>query len=77
MRARFTALTDQAQFLAQTTVVELQRSPTAAAVRDVLDRRQSGIESRYPFVSLTVVPVSGLSCPAPATRTARTRGRCP
>lgn len=71
VKSRIRSLTDQAQFLAQTTVAELQRSPSSGAVTEALDRRQAGIETRYPFVSLTVVPVSGRTCPIEPARVAR------
>lgn len=71
VRARITSLTDQAQFLAQTTVVELQRSPSSGVLIETLTRRQAGIETRYPFVSLSVVPVSGRRCPVEPARATR------
>ena len=43
--------------------------PVVRAVAEALERRQAGIETRYPFVSLTVVPVSGRT---PSSR----RGPC-
>ncbi len=64
VRSRIRALTDQAQFLARTTVVELQRTSTSAVVVDALERRQASIETRYPFVSISIVPVQGITCPA-------------
>jgi sigma-B regulation protein RsbU (phosphoserine phosphatase) len=71
VKSRLRSLTDQAQFLAQTTVAEVQRSTTAGAVLETLERRQAGIETRYPFVSISVVPVSGLQCPVEPARAAR------
>ena len=69
------SLTDQARFLAA------DRAARSAAQRhrrrraETLERRQSSIETRYPFVSIAVVPVSGLTCqvePARAARVPRT-----
>jgi sigma-B regulation protein RsbU (phosphoserine phosphatase) len=71
VKARLRSLNDQVQFLAQTTVAELQPSPTSAAFTEVLERRLAGIETRYPFVSLAIVPVGGLSCPVEPARAAR------
>jgi hypothetical protein len=74
VKSRIRSLSDQAQFLAQTTAVELQRSPTASAALETLERRQSSSEVRYPFLSLTIVPVDGLTCggePARAVRVPR------
>lgn len=50
VQSRIRALTDQARFLAQTTVLEVQRSTTPAALAETIERRQSSTESRYPFV---------------------------
>jgi sigma-B regulation protein RsbU (phosphoserine phosphatase) len=68
VQSRVRSLTDQARFLAQTAQLEVQRSATAANVGEALERRQSSTETRYPYLSLAVVPVSGLTCNvAPAT----------
>ncbi len=66
VKSRIRALTDQAQFLARTTVVELQPTSTSAILVEALERRQASIETRYPFVSLSIVPVRGMTCPANA-----------
>jgi serine phosphatase RsbU (regulator of sigma subunit) len=71
VQSRVQTLTDQARFLAQTTALELQRSATQEAVIETLARRQSSAEPRYPFVSIDVVPVSGLDCRAQTPVTAR------
>jgi phosphoserine phosphatase RsbU/P len=71
VQSRIRNVTDQARFLAQTVQLEAQRSTSAAAVAETLERRQSSIETRYPFVSVTIVPVANLSCklePAQAPR---------
>lgn len=69
------SLGDQAQFLAQGAAFEAQGSLTTAALRDALERRQSSTEMRYPFVSIAIVPVEGLTCqvePVRARRVPRT-----
>lgn len=73
-QSRIRSLADQARFLAQSAQIELQRSNTAAAVQETLDRRQASAEARYPFISMVVVPVTGRTCEnaANAPRTART-----
>lgn len=69
VQARVRNLTDQARFLAQTVQLEVQRAGSAEAVAEVLDRRQSTTETRYPFISIAVVPVSNLTCKVePAAR---------
>ena len=74
VQSRVRNLTEQARFLAQTVQLEVQRSATADAIAEALERRQATTETRYPFTSLTIVPVQGLSCKvqgAAATRAPR------
>lgn len=71
VQSRVRSLTDQARFLAQTAQLEVQRSATAANVAEALERRQSSTEIRYPYLSLAVVPVSGLTCQVEGARAAR------
>lgn len=71
VQSRVRSLTDQARFLAQTAQLEVQRSATAAAVGEALERRQSSTETRYPYLSLAVVPVSGMTCTVEPSRAAR------
>ena len=71
VQSRVRALTDQARFLAQTAQLEVQRSATAAGVAEALERRQSSTETRYPYLSLAVVPIDGLTCTVEASRAAR------
>ena len=73
VQSRIRTLTDQARFLAQTTVLEVQRSATPAALAETLERRQSSTETRYPFVSIAIVPLCG---PAPARSSRRARPAC-
>jgi sigma-B regulation protein RsbU (phosphoserine phosphatase) len=62
VQSRVRNLTEQARFLAQTVQLEVQRSATPDAIAEALERRQATTESRYPYLSLTIVPVQGLSC---------------
>jgi sigma-B regulation protein RsbU (phosphoserine phosphatase) len=71
VQTRMRTLVDQARFLAQGAVLEVARSATGDALREALDRRQASNETRYPFVSLAVVPVSGLTCRVESARAAR------
>jgi sigma-B regulation protein RsbU (phosphoserine phosphatase) len=71
VQSRIRNLTDQARFLAQTVQIEVQRSTSAAAIAETLERRQSSAETRYPFVSITIVPVGNLSCDVEPVRAAR------
>jgi sigma-B regulation protein RsbU (phosphoserine phosphatase) len=73
--SRIRNLTDQARFLAQTVQLEVQRAGTPDAIAEALERRQASTETRYPFVSLAVVPVTELACsvtPAAGQRMPRT-----
>jgi len=71
VQSRIRNLTDQARFLAETVQLEVQRSTSAEALADTLERRQSSMATRYPFLSIAVVPVSNLSCKVEAARTPR------
>lgn len=71
VQSRVRSLTDQARFLAQTAQLEVQRSATTANVGEALERRQSSTETRYPYLSLAVVPVSGLTCKVETARAVR------
>ena len=74
VQSRVRNLTDQARFLAQTVQLEEQRANTPEAIAEILERRQSSAATRYPFLSLAVVPVANLTCkvePAQAARVAR------
>ncbi|MEY4095774.1 MAG: Phosphoserine phosphatase RsbU, partial [Acidobacteriota bacterium] len=62
VQSRVRNLTDQARFLAQTVQLEAQRVTTPEALSETLERRQSSSATRYPFLSVAVVPVSGLTC---------------
>lgn len=73
VQSRVGALADQARFLAESTLLDLQRSTLSTGVDDTLDRRQASAESRYPYLSIAVVPVTGRRCPArSAERVSRT-----
>ena len=71
VQSRVRSLTDQARFLAQTAQLEVQRSATAEGVGEALERRRSSTETRYPYLSLAVVPVTGLACQVEAARVVR------
>jgi serine phosphatase RsbU (regulator of sigma subunit) len=55
---RLNGLTDQANTLARTTLIEVDRTPFEGRP-DVLSRRQSVLETRYPGISLAMVSTSG------------------
>ncbi|MGD9906270.1 MAG: PP2C family protein-serine/threonine phosphatase [Vicinamibacterales bacterium] len=63
VQTRLNAHAEQARFLAQTVLLDVQRAATAAAVQDTLDRQQTAGAARYPFLSFALVPAKGLQCP--------------
>jgi serine phosphatase RsbU (regulator of sigma subunit) len=71
VQSRVKNLTDQARFLAQTVQLEVQRATTAEALAETLERRQSSSETRYPFLSVALVPVTNLSCEVTPSQAAR------
>lgn len=71
VQSRVRNLTDQARFLAQTVQLEVQRSTTPDALAEALERRTTSTETRYPFVSLAIVPVQHLACKVEPVRAAR------
>ena len=77
VQSRVRNLTDQARFLAQTVQLEAQRVTSREALIETLERRQSGTETRYPFSSIAIVPVSNLTCKVEPAQAARVRGVLP
>ena len=71
VQSRVRNLTDQARFLAQTVLLEVQRSGTPDQIAEALERRQASTETRYPFVSLAVIPVKDLACKVSASNPTR------
>ena len=71
VQSRVRNLTEQARFLAQTVLLEVQRSGTPDQIAEALERRQASTETRYPFVSLAVIPVQELSCTPAAANPVR------
>jgi sigma-B regulation protein RsbU (phosphoserine phosphatase) len=75
VQSRVRNLIEQSRFLAQTVQLEVQRAGSDEALAETLERRRASMETRYPFLSIAVVPVTGLSCraePAQAARMPRT-----
>src|SRR5215203_4035139 len=62
VQSRVRNLTDQARFLAQTVQLGVQRAGSADAIAETLERRQASTETRYPNISIAIVPVANLSC---------------
>lgn len=75
VQSRIRNLTDQARFLAQTVELEVQRVGSPESLTETLDRREQALATRYPFISIAVVPVQNLTCkvePSLAARIPRT-----
>jgi sigma-B regulation protein RsbU (phosphoserine phosphatase) len=62
VQTRLTSHAEQARFLAQTVLLDVQRAGSAD-VRDTLERQQASAAARYPFLSIALVPARGLACP--------------
>lgn len=62
VQTRLNALAEQARFLAQATLLDVQRAGTAEGVRDTLDRQLAGTVARYPHASMALLPVKGTAC---------------
>lgn len=79
VQSRLRNLTEQAQFQAKAAALELQRAPSPAAIRTILDRRQAGLESQYPGASMALVatPPFGCSGADDATKAAAARAARP
>jgi sigma-B regulation protein RsbU (phosphoserine phosphatase) len=77
VQSRVRNLTEQARFLAQTVQLEVQRSATPDAIAEALERRQASTESRYPYTSITVVPVQGVTCTVAGAAAARAPRQLP
>ena len=75
VQARLDAHAEQARFLTQTALLDVQRATTPEAVRDTLERLQANGAARYPFLSIALVPAHDVTCP-PAL-TAPNAGRTP
>jgi len=69
--SRLRNLSDQAGFLAQTALLEVQRSATPDAIAEALERKQASSETRYPYLSMVLVPVKDLACKVQGAAAAR------
>ena len=67
VQSRLRAIGDQAQFLAQSTALEIQRS-AGRDVAAILARRQANADNEFPGLSVAVVPADR-TCGAGSTRT--------
>jgi sigma-B regulation protein RsbU (phosphoserine phosphatase) len=76
VHSRVRALTDQATFLAQNSVTEIQRSG-GRDIAAILTRRQTNASSQFQGISLAVVPVERTCGPATATTAQRSDARPP
>jgi phosphoserine phosphatase RsbU/P len=75
VQTRLTAHAEEARFLAQTVLLDVQRAVAAGAVQDALQRQVADAAERHPFLSIALVPARGIACPDAARGTAT--GRVP
>lgn len=62
VQTRLRSEAQQARFLAETVLLDVQRAATAEAVRDTLDRQLANSAARYPHLSIALVRVRNLRC---------------
>jgi serine phosphatase RsbU (regulator of sigma subunit) len=60
VQSRVRTLADQGRFLAQTVVLEAERD--APALGERLELRHRQLVERYPFTSIAIVPLEGVTC---------------
>lgn len=77
VQSRLRSLTEQAQFQAKAAALELQRAPSPAEIRSILDRRQAGLESQYPGASMALVPTPPFGCAGADDATKAAAARAP
>jgi phosphoserine phosphatase RsbU/P len=63
LQSRVRTLADQARFLAQTVVLEVEHGDPADVLRRTLTQRLAVASTRFPFTSLAIIPADGLTCP--------------
>ncbi|MFB3852324.1 MAG: SpoIIE family protein phosphatase [Vicinamibacterales bacterium] len=71
------ALTEEARFIAQTTVVEIQKGGGPSAAQVVIDRKQATLEARYRGASIALVPTPPEPCAGRGAVEAPTRQGVP
>jgi sigma-B regulation protein RsbU (phosphoserine phosphatase) len=64
LQSRVRTLADQANFLAQSVVLEAEHGDAPDILRRRLEQRHAQVVERYPFTSIAIVPVTKLQCPA-------------
>jgi phosphoserine phosphatase RsbU/P len=66
LQSRVRTVIDQANFIAQSVVLEAEHGDSADVLRRRLEGRQRTAAERFPFTSIAIVPVQNLDCPAVA-----------
>src|SRR5262245_29319097 len=64
LQSRVRTLVDQANFIAQSVVLEAEHGDSPDVLRRRLEGRQRTAAERFPFTSIAIVPVQGVQCPA-------------
>ena len=68
LQSRVRTLADQARFMAQSAVLEAEHGDPADVLRARLRERQAIAAERYPFASVAIIPLKGVTCPNAAER---------
>lgn len=72
LQSRVRTLVDQTRFMAQSAVLEAEHGDSAEVLRRRLEQRLDIAAERYPYTSLSIVPVQGLNCPDAAEASVQT-----
>jgi sigma-B regulation protein RsbU (phosphoserine phosphatase) len=75
LQSRVRTLIDQANFIAQSAVLEAEHGDTPEVLRRRLEGRQRTAAERFPFASIAIVPVQGVECPEDPAETAKVTPR--
>jgi len=62
LQTRVRTMIDQARFLAQSVVLEAEHGDPPGVLRRRLEQRHQIAAERFPFTSISIVPVQGLKC---------------
>jgi phosphoserine phosphatase RsbU/P len=68
LQSRVRTLADQARFMAQSAVLETEHGDPADVLRARLRERQAIAAERYPYASVAIIPLKGVTCPNGAER---------
>jgi sigma-B regulation protein RsbU (phosphoserine phosphatase) len=71
LQSRVRTLIDQANFIAQSVVLEAEHGDSPDVLRRRLEGRQRTAAERFPFTSIAIVPVQAVECPSDPAEAAK------